>query len=153
MLHAMFDEMRNLTDKRHDEGAAKRRGLAVFAALWISLGLQPCAMATVSDVDCPHCPAEQVQPMAAGSDHCEPQGESSSGTLSDCFEAEESAVNGRLGQSDGKDAGKFSAAIPTGEPFLSIPFDICSNKAVDPPNQAVRARPIPLHILYCVYRD
>ena len=146
--------MRILTEKRHNEGTAKRRVLSVFVALWVSLGLQPCAVAASSDVDCPHCPPEQEQPMAAMSDHCDPKSESSLASApSDCYEVEESAIDGRLGKIDFKDAGKFSAAIPTSEPFVSIRFDTCSSNAVDPPDRAARARPIPLHILYCVYRD
>ncbi len=151
-MHAKFEKMRILTDKRHNVGTAKRRVLSVLVALWVSLGLQPCAVAAVGDVDCPQCPPEQEQPMAAMSEHCDPQGHSSfSSAPSDCYTLEESAVDGRLGKIDCKDDGKFSAAIPAGEPFVAIRFDTCSSNVVDPPDRA--ARPIPLYILYCVYRD
>ncbi len=153
-MHASFPKMRILTDKRHTVGTAKRRVLSVMVALWVSLGLQPCAMAAVGDVDCPQCPPEQEQPMAAVGEHCDPQGHPSfSSAPSDCYTLEESAIDGRLGKIDFKDDGKFSAAIPISEPFVAIRFDASSRNAVGPPGQAVRARPIPLHILYCVYRD
>ena len=146
--------MRKVTDKRHNGGTAKHRVLAVFIALWVSLGLQPCAVADIDDVDCPHCPAEQMQPMAAGSDHCNPASESSfSSAPSDCYEAEASAVDGRLAKIDSKDADQFSPAIPAREPFDSIRFNVTSSNAVGPPGQGVRAGAIPLYILYCVYRD
>jgi hypothetical protein len=146
--------MRIQTNKRHNERLAKHPVLAVFVAFWIGLGLQPCAVAAVDDVDCPHCPAEQMQPMAAGSDHCNPLAESSSSSApSDCYEVEEFAVDGRSGKFDSKNDGKFSTAIVASEPFEAIRFDASSRNAVGPPGQAVRARPIPLHILYCVYRD
>jgi len=153
-LRDMFHKMLNLTDKRHDKGPAKHGVLAVFVALWISIGLQPCAMAAVDDVDCPRCPAEQMQPMVAGSDHCNPPGELSfSNAPSDCYEVEESAVGDRFGKIDLEDAGKFSAAIDVSEPLFSSRFDASSINAAGPPGQPPRARPIPLHILYCVYRD
>jgi hypothetical protein len=146
--------MQTLTDKRNNTGTVKHRVLAAFMVLWISFGLQPCAMGAVDDIDCPHCPAEQMQPMAAGSDHCNPPGESSFSTApSDCYEVEESAVGDRLGKFDCKDAGKFSAAIDVSESLFSIRFDAFSINAAGPPGQSPRAQPIPLHILYCVYRD
>lgn len=153
-LRAMFGKMWKLTDKRYNEGSAKRRVLGVFVALWLSLGLQPCAVASIEDVDCPHCPTGQEQPMAAMGEHCDPQnGSAHSSAPSDCYEVEESAVDGRLGQVDFKDAGKVLVAIPSSEPFAAIRFDSCSSNVVDPPDQAVHVRPIPLYILYCVYRD
>jgi hypothetical protein len=153
-LRAMFGKMRKLTDKRYNEGTVKRRVLGVFVALWLSLGLQPCAVAAAGDVDCPHCPTEQEQSMAAMVEHCDPQnGSSYSSAPSDCYEVEESAVDGRLGQVDFKDAGTVLVAIPSSEPFASIRFDSCSSNVVDPPDRAARARPIPFHILYCVFRD
>lgn len=142
------------TNKRNKNRTVYGRAFGVLVVLFASLGLQPCAVAAVSDTDCPHCPVEQMQAMVAASEHCDPlAGSSSSSGPSDCYEVEESAVDGRLGKFDFKDDGKFPVAIPPSEPFDAIRFDASSRNAVGPPDQAVRARPVPLHILYCVYRD
>ena len=37
---------------------ARTRVFGLFVAVWVSLALQPCAVAAVSESDCPHCPSE-----------------------------------------------------------------------------------------------
>lgn len=141
-----------LASTRGKRGAARRRVLGVFVAMWVSLGLQPCAVAAVSDVECPHCPPEHEHAMAAAHDHGHSNTESSGrGTQSACCEADDAAIDTRWGKIEDKDAGDFSAAIPASEPAISLRHDAYSGSAVDPPDRGRSS--IRLHVLYCVYLD
>jgi hypothetical protein len=142
--------MRLLANRRHNESMANRRVLGAFVAFWLSLALQPCAAAAIGDADCPHRPSEIEQPMEAVSDHCNPNSEAPTASVqSDCCEADEATVDGRLGQPDFKGDGKVPVAIPASDPIFAIQFDPTVGTANDPPDQTRLS--IPLQILYCVY--
>lgn len=139
------------TDKQN----RKRRMLGVMVALWVSLGVQPCAAAAVSDLDCPHCPPEQEQPQNAMHKHCDPvevvKTEAGVALTADCCEADEGALDARQGQLDLKPVSDGLAGPPTSlltGPTLAA---VARQSVTVPPDW--RPSPVPLHILYCVYRD
>ena len=59
--------MKFTNNKRNSKGMASSRMLYAFLMLWVSLGIQPCAVAAVGDADCPHCPPEETH--SDGHDH------------------------------------------------------------------------------------
>lgn len=55
--------MNALAIKKGRQNTWGRRVLSAFAAAWLALAMQPCAMAAeVDDSDCPHCPPSETPP-------------------------------------------------------------------------------------------
>lgn len=123
-----------------------------MAVVWVSLGLQPCAVAAVADTDCPHQAREEAAPMAHH-DHGAAQDDSLCDVAeSPCCEAGAvTLVDGRSNPAKGDDGGDFEEPPPT--------FDIRLPGEPDrPPDKAVEAAAAPpptrpLHVLHCVYLD
>lgn len=146
--------MSYLTSIRKQRRSWGRSALGLFAAVWLNLALQPCAMAyeVENDHDCPHCPSSEMQghhDMHAGMDTEMPCADG----LSDCNLDPDFNHDGRSGQGQTKDIKGDSSAI-------AVPMDL-----VAPFNTVARERPPPrtitahlgasppLHVLYCVYLD
>lgn len=149
----LIDDMRLLTNKRDQNHTASRRASAMLVVFLVSLGIQPCAVAAVDNGGCPHCPPEQELPMATHGNHGDGISESSScvSTQSMGCEADEAAIDSRVGKVEVNDAGIFLAAVPTTEPIFPVASDTFIGMALDDPARHRSA--VPLHILYCVYRD
>ena len=149
----LIDDMRLLANKRHQKRTVRSRAFAVLAVLWVSLGIQPCAIAATDDEGCPHCPPEQIQTMAAHDGHSDGVSESSSCVSVQAMlcEVDEAAIDSRSGKVEVDDAGIFVPVAPTFEQTFPVIRDTIVGVAFDPPARHRSA--VPLHILYCVYRD
>ena len=149
--------MKFTDNKRKSKGMASSRMLVVLLALWVSLGIQPCAVAAVSDSDCPHCPELEMRSIAPSiapeNEHC---GNSAKPALevtaaSECCDAEDGAIDTRLSTVDVRDL-PVVAAVPLSDidpPWMRRTIE--SVPAVDPPDW--RRSTVPLYMLNCVYRN
>ncbi|NIW09205.1 MAG: hypothetical protein GWN33_00815, partial [Gammaproteobacteria bacterium] len=63
---------------------ARTRVFGLFVAVWVSLALQPCVVAAVSESDCPHCPPEIEAVVAAMESHCNPAAKVTPDELPNC---------------------------------------------------------------------
>lgn len=150
---------------RHVQHKSKKTPANRFAALlfavWVSLAVQPCAIAAVSDHDCPHCPTEVESGAvhgAHGSQKSHDHGSMGSSEAavsemcasmqSDCCDNDESAVSARAVSPD-LDANPV--ALPTcGPTWVDRPDPRQEPaKATGPP--VLPGGLISLQDLYCVY--
>jgi hypothetical protein len=136
---------------------ARARLFGLFAAVWVGLALQPCAIAAVSENDCPHCPPQAEQaamPHESHHDHAaedipdDPPNCDSLGA--DCCDVDEATVNVRVDPTkvDDQPTG-LPASVPTSHPDPG-PCEGPGNGA-EPPEPP--AGSVPLHVLKCVYLD
>ena len=131
-----------------------RGALGLFAAVWLNLAIQPCAMAyqLEQDHDCPCCPPVEMQGHhdmhgAMGDDM--PCAED----LSACSIVDELNNDGRSGKLKLKDAPSDVPAIIIA-PELVTHFRQPADTRLPPRYASVHSgAPPPLHILYCVYLD
>ena len=144
--------MRLSSNKRNKNRTVHSRAFGVLVVLWVSLGIQPCAVAAVEDSGCPHCPPEHEQPMATHGGHSDGMTESSScaSMQSMICEADEAAVDSRIGKIDDIEAAVVVAVSGTAA-INPVASDTFIAIASDSPER--RRSAVPLHILYCVYRD
>jgi hypothetical protein len=64
---------------------ASGRLLAVLGLFWLNLVVAPCALALGAEHDCPHCPPEQMDEMAAHhGHHGDAAGAGCDALMSDC---------------------------------------------------------------------
>ena len=141
------------TDNRRT-ATATRRVIGLFAAAWVSLALQPCAMAAPTEHDCPHCPEETgVNEGAAHHHHGADQaaaadaGASCAAAQADCCELDEGIVNLRTATIDLDD--EPSALLAEGPlPGSFVRADREPGKATGPPPPA---ESVPIHVRNCVY--
>ncbi len=149
------------------QGKRRRRLWPLVAALWTAIGLSPCALAAVGNLDCLHCPAENSSAghygHAAGDMHAM-HGENAAaghGTAGhapgsgdcgdDCLDADESLVDARSVKSSSKDSGEILAIAALAQDPTGLVF-AASTGGVDPPPVV----PVPrerLHAIHCVYLD
>ena len=138
----------------------QRRLWPLVAALWAAVGLSPCALAAVGELDCLHCPEQQT-----ATDRSEHDGHAAhDGTMhdaaghssvtsdcgDDCSNAGDTLVDARSTKST-KDAGE-SAALPVDSGRFVDTVAIARTTGLDPP----RLPPVPgrrPHALFCVYLD
>jgi len=135
-----------------------RSALGLFAAVWLNLALQPCAMALTQedDHDCPNCPPAEMQghhdmhaDMHAGMDAQMPCADG----LSDCSLDGEFSHDTRFGTSKFKSGqADWPATIAITE--LVTPSLVPLRERPPPPFATTYpGTPPPLHVLYCVYLD
>lgn len=140
----------------------------LVAALWAAVGLSPCALAAVGNLDCLHCPTEDVASGhaahgtgmhdmhqghgdAMGSMHAAGHSSGAGDCGDDCRDTGDSLVDARGYKPTSKDAGD-AAAIPV------VPWDIVDRHVasratgLDPPRQHPVPRQRP-HAIFCVYLD
>jgi hypothetical protein len=132
----------------------------LLAALWFAIGLSPCALAAVGDLDCLHCPVETASGHDAHAMHGETaehgHGASGHGGASgdcgeDCLDADESVVDARSVTSPAKDAGDYVGIIAASDCTFSVTHASVPGHVDPPPITPVpRAR---LHARLCVYLD
>ncbi len=134
--------------------AGRRRTLSGLLLIWVGLGVQPCAMAAVSESDCPHCPpATESQPMNMH-DHDGTDGKlhaDASSTHDDCCDTDEDAIDARTNLGKYSDLSDFSSALPPAHIPSSRVISSALSDFDDPPDR--QRSSVPLRILYCVYRD
>ena len=142
-----------------------RRRTAWLVGLWFAIGLQPCAVAALSVLECPHradhahgsggeAHAHRNDGHAhaghGAAEQAEPDRQSEA---SDCCELGDAAFDGRGPGSFAKDlgdAGDVFAAAPT--PYLN--YAPADEARPDPPDR--QSRPLGgrrLHVINCVYLD
>jgi hypothetical protein len=137
-----------ITHNRKNRGMRRDSALGLFAAVWFSLAVQPCAMALEADHDCPHCPPSHDQEMAMHHGHHEAEPPCAS-LQAPCGDIDDASLDGRVG----KLKAKHSADVP-----VLITPDIADVTArlyrqIYPPT----GPPGPygngpaLNVLYCVY--
>jgi hypothetical protein len=135
----------------------RTRVFGLFAIVWVGLVLQPCALATVQESDCPHCPPEIDVAPAAAKSHCNPDIKRASehpasveSVRTECCDLDESIVNVRL---DTIKVDDNTLAPQPGPPALRVSF----RPQQDPRLTAGPPEPscgtVPLHVLNCVYLD
>ena len=127
----------------------------LLAAVWVSLALQPCAIAAVSDQECPHCPMEIETERAAYDDHCNPalvevadERHYHPVVESDCCDVDEGIASVRVDTSGDKDDATVVPADVPASQFRVSPRQK-SVSASGPPGPTGTS--VPLHILKCVY--
>ncbi len=139
---------------KHSE-LGRTRVFGLLVAVWVSLALQPCAVAAVSDHECPHCPIEVEAAPAADEDHCNPAGKNKAddGTSvpsgqSECCDLDDGIVNVRIDTTGDDDD---LSILPTSVPASQFRLGPCeeSGNATGPPDPTGGS--VPLHVLNCVY--
>jgi len=139
--------------KQRQKGMAYRQLLSLLVVCWVSLGLQPCAVASVHDAECPHCPSEETHAMPNGHDHSAMAADADCATAVDsCCDLDETIIDSGKSQTSVDDLdGKFIAiSLQTTAYPQPLRARLLSN--VDPP-EYISPPKVPLHILHCVYRD
>jgi len=141
-----------LASSRQQAQSQGFRALGLFAAVWLSLALQPCAMAFAADDDhdCPHCPPAQTQEHGGMHGNMDNKMPCVDG-LSDCAIAEDLNVDGRGGQFKLKDA-PVNILLAIAPQELALPFQRPANATRLPRHTPVHAgAPPPFYVLNCVY--
>ena len=126
------------TTMRRSRIAWGRRFLGAFAAAWLSVVLQPCAMALgVDDPDCPHCPPSEAPPC-----HTE--------TVPDCTIEDRVTAEPRVTLLKLKD-------LPVDTPVAAWSLDLAhvmpgaTTQCRIEPHHLLHPSGPPLTILHCVY--
>ena len=144
--------MNTATRNNRRTRTATGRLLGVLGVFWLNLVVAPCAMAIGAEHDCPHCPPEMGDEMAAHHGHHQDDAASACDALmSDCDDLGTYANEGRFAQLKLKDkSDPVAMAPPTlpGTPIAEVRFVVTT---ADPPDP-VGAFP-PLHLLNCVFLD
>jgi len=131
-----------------------RSALGLFAAVWLNLALQPCAMAyeVEKDHNCPHCPPSEMQGQHGMHEGMDAEMPCADG-LSDCSLDPDFNHDGRGGQTQLKDV-KGDSPVFVGPMDLVAPFDKVLRERPPPRFKTAHSgAPPPLHVLYCVYLD
>ena len=145
---------KGLFDKRN-RGSKRRSLFTGLVALWVCLGIQPCAVAAVSDADCPHYPPELPAPEPEQASHCGGSAKAAdvphAVVADECCEADDGAIDGRPANPEFKPAYETLAVLPDSEQLQRID----GNTPVLPAGvlSLRRCPPVSLHKLHCVYRD
>jgi hypothetical protein len=135
--------------------AGARNVLGLLLALWVSLAVQPCAVAAVAEHDCPHCPTEIEAAPGAHHHRGHTASEESAAMPTDCgaMQAECCEIDDRIVgvRTDAPDIDDDDTVLATGaappgavdapraQPELAVPL----------PQPAGRS--VPLHIINCVF--
>ena len=121
----------------------------MFAAVWLSLALQPCAMAMGDDHDCPHCPPEHEHEMASHHGHAAANEAPPCASLeAQCGDIDD-VIDSRTGKLKAKDISGFVLAVSSEVAGIDVRGARCVHSAADPPLLAGSSPP--LHVLHCVY--
>ena len=141
------------TDKNRNVSRT-RKALGLMLAVWVSLAVQPCAVAAVSTEQCPHCPVPVETTPEPERNHCGSTVTTNEETVScasaqaECCDVEEGIVNLRIAASD-LDEG--DNVLTTSVPVPHLYHGPCeeSGNATGPPEASGGS--VPLHVLKCVY--
>jgi hypothetical protein len=135
--------------------AGARNVLALLLALWVSLAVQPCAVAAGAEHDCPHCPTESEAAPGAQHHHGHTASDESAAMPADCgaLQAECCEIDDRMVgvrtdalEFDDNDNVLATGAspptvvdVPRARPELAVPL----------PQRTGRS--VPLHLINCVF--
>ena len=127
-----------------------QRALGLFAAVWLNLALQPCAMAMAADHDCPHCPPQHEHEMAGHHGHAVQADKAPCASMdSACGGLDDASLDGRGGQLKLKDFGDLQVVIvPAFDDWAAV-AETTSPVSTGPPDWPGGAPPV--HVLNCVY--
>lgn len=138
----------------------QRRWWPLVAAFWMAIGLSPCALAAVGNLDCGHCP-ETVAPAghaghASGHEgHAGHESHAGSGhggcADGDCLDGGDTLVDQRNVAKSGKSTGDL-VFLPAAPLSAAIDVAIGRHRGTDPPSVAPRPRRR-LHVINCVFLD
>ena len=144
--------MNTATRNNRRTRSATGRLLGVLGVFWLNLVVAPCAMAFGAEHDCPHCPPEMSDEMAAHHGHHQDDAASACDALmSDCDDLGTYANEGRFAQLKLKDKTDPVAMAPPTLPDTPVAAARFVPARADPPDP-VGAFP-PLHLLNCVFLD
>ena len=132
-----------------------RNVLGLLLSLWVSLAIQPCAVAAVSEHSCPHCPTGIEAAPDSQHHHGHSQSHDAAGASAEC----DSMQAGCCEIDDGivatrTDSPEFDdnvVAIPTAAPppgAIDVPY---AEPELAVPLPVPAGRSVPLHIVKCVY--
>ncbi len=139
----------------HKHATGSSRLLALLAALWLNLAIQPCATAYggPGEHDCPHCPSVSDHAMPSHHAHGDDVSSPSCATMeATCGTVDDASYDGRGGQLKLKDAPQELFALGGTCPFdprAPLPH---GRTLVADPGSGPRASPS-LNVLYCVFLD
>jgi hypothetical protein len=134
--------------------SGRRRTLSALLVMWVGLGVQPCAVAAVSEGDCPHCPPTIDAQQMDVKEHCGTDAEliaDVSGVAGDCCETDDGAIDARSYAGKVVDNIDVSTGPPPTPTSVSRLTTGTLSESAYPPKR--RRSSVPLRILYCVYRD
>ncbi len=148
----MFARIRQLRKK-----PLRTRVFGLFAVVFVGLVLQPCALATVQESDCPHCPPEIEGSTVVAKSPCNPDIAGASEHLAsiesvntECCDLDESIVDVRL---DITKVDDDALAPPPGPPELRSNFRPQQDPRLSTGPPEPSGGTVPLHVLNCVYLD
>lgn len=142
----------------------QRRWWPLAAAFWMAIGLSPCAVASVANLDCGHCPE-----TVAASDHAGYAGGHGSGHAGhtghdaaagsghrgcadgDCLDSDDTLVDQRGAGKAGKSTGDI-VFLPAAPAVTMSAAAVDRQRSTDPPS----APPMPnrrMHLVHCVFLD
>ncbi len=138
-----------------NKGSKCRSLFAGIVALWVCLGIQPCAVAAVSEADCPHCPPELPVPEPEQSSHCGGSVKAADAphviVAEECCEADDGAIDARTASFELNPAYDVSAVLPD---VVRLAWSAGYTPVVPTRTLSLRrCSPPSLHKLHCVYRD
>jgi len=142
----------HLANSRQEQQSRGRRALGLFAAVWLNLALQPCAMAFAAEDhnDCLHCPPVQSlehDGVHGDMGHDIPCADG----LSDCALVDALSHDGRSGKIKLNDT-PVDTLLAIAPHELAVPFRQPANTTLHPRYTSVHAGAAPpLHVLHCVY--
>ena len=141
----------------HSAGSEKRKlrgrgALGLFAAVWLNLALQPCAMAyeNATDHDCPGCPPAEMTGHHGGHADATVDTPCADG-LADCMVDDDASLDSRGGDLKVRDLPAPVALAPADDVALLAP--IAQAPAPPPFASAHSGAPPPIHLLNCVFLD
>lgn len=144
--------MNTTTRNNRRTRTATGRLLGVLGIFWLNLVVAPCAMAFGAEHDCPHCPPEMSDEMAAHHGHHQESGASGCDALiSDCDDLGSYANEGRSAQPKLKDKTDPVPMVPPALPDTPVAIARFVSATEQPPDP-VGTFP-PLHLLNCVFLD
>ena len=143
--------MSAIATMRQTPAGRLRRLLGVLCVLWFNLVVQPCAMASGDEHDCPHCPPEHHAEMAGHHGHGQGASEvriTCAALEAQCGDYGDISIDAR-GQAKLDDGGQPMVAIIDTSPPIQLVRQPVADCATGPPFIA-GASP-PLHLLNCVF--
>jgi hypothetical protein len=120
--------------------------------MWMNMAILPCAVASVSDHTCPHCPpAEQAEMAAHHWQHKAGTEPTCASMQSQCYDLDEVSVDARSGKLKVEDVFDDTFAPVVTPLAVSAVADQAIVDDAYPPDPGGSSTP--LYILYCVYLD
>lgn len=141
--------------QNHDR-RGRTRLFGLFAALWVGLAMQPCAVASVAEQDCPHCPSQAEQGPAMHESHCDPAARvipdispDCDTVQADCCQIVDGTVN--VVRDGDFDPDKQPTGLVASEPRSHPDPGRFENPGFETGPPEPSGESVPLHVLKCVY--